>query len=669
MPRTRQALEWDIANTIIEDSEPEREAEELRLKIERRPRKRVANTPSPQEDAGGFILPAPEANRKESWTGTTHGRTESTYFMITDDSQTVQVQEIPAAKQHVLPGVISRSPSIEELQKETVPPPKVPIDYDTITRPINLDDHVVILNEPVGPRMNLDRFAFARPGPSAPKAASARPSIEPIERHPSAESSDNTKKPNKQSRVTPLPSFASDFTTEELTAVTKCVVCDLAWTTRKTVPLKMTHMKSCAKKNGWSEQTVKVKLTMLIEARSTTPAGTANKPVTPKAPPTLLENVIDETAPKRRKKAKEITMTTVADPTQAHNAILERAKVLFGDPIQVMENRVQRMPTLQFPPTRLGVPASGMLGQALVDERNSAEASKATNLPPATQAFKPSNLQSKFKGRSILQSLGGDTPEEDVEMEDATTSARPSNPVFPHKPFILPSQPLYLRTSHHASTSNSLNESIYLPATTSKKLEELDRRLAAVQLGDVNMQQSRGFSTAVPLEKEKETEKAKAKTKTKTTTKSGKGQESGEDTDAPIRRKARTSRSASPESTSLSKERSKPRNRTNKIKSRSKSRNRRSRSRSRTKSPMKRLGDDALDEKLREIILNDSALYLKILRFEPIHFDTFMNIPEVIEIAGEERGFRGKMMAFLDRHAINFYGDAALSTGRRARYN
>ena len=53
--RTREALEWDIANTVIEDSEPEREAEELRIKEEGRQRKKIA-TKAQEEVAGGFML-------------------------------------------------------------------------------------------------------------------------------------------------------------------------------------------------------------------------------------------------------------------------------------------------------------------------------------------------------------------------------------------------------------------------------------------------------------------------------------------------------------------------------------------------------------------------------------------------------------------------------------
>ena len=76
MPLTREALEYDIANTIIEDSEPEREAEEERMRQEWR-RRRLENKAAEKTLAVRGVAPA----RFQSHT-VVEERTESSVIVI-----------------------------------------------------------------------------------------------------------------------------------------------------------------------------------------------------------------------------------------------------------------------------------------------------------------------------------------------------------------------------------------------------------------------------------------------------------------------------------------------------------------------------------------------------------------------------------------------------------
>jgi len=61
-----------------------------------------------------------------------------------------------------------------------------------------------------------------------------------------------------------------------------------------------------------------------------------------------------------------------------------------------------------------------------------------------------------------------------------------------------------------------------------------------------------------------------------------------------------------------------------------------------------------LDNDLRCIIKANKALYERILRYEPIHFNIFLNILAIQ--AMDIQSIRSKLKYFLDNHAIHFHG-------------
>jgi len=65
--------------------------------------------------------------------------------------------------------------------------------------------------------------------------------------------------------------------------------------------------------------------------------------------------------------------------------------------------------------------------------------------------------------------------------------------------------------------------------------------------------------------------------------------------------------------------------------------------------------DDAeLVRQLKDVVLADEELYLRILRYEPIHFNIFMEMAKNNGINAV--ALRSKMRMFLDTQAISHYG-------------
>ncbi|OBZ76076.1 hypothetical protein A0H81_04012 [Grifola frondosa] len=61
-----------------------------------------------------------------------------------------------------------------------------------------------------------------------------------------------------------------------------------------------------------------------------------------------------------------------------------------------------------------------------------------------------------------------------------------------------------------------------------------------------------------------------------------------------------------------------------------------------------------LNAKLKDAILKDQELHLRVLRYEPVHFDVFLQL--ALDLGMPARSLRLKVRSFLDRQAIHFYG-------------
>lgn len=87
-----------------------------------------------------------------------------------------------------------------------------------------------------------------------------------------------------------------------------------------------------------------------------------------------------------------------------------------------------------------------------------------------------------------------------------------------------------------------------------------------------------------------------------------------------------------------------------------------------TTSTTSNISDEELNNKMRDSIIENRALHLRVLRFEPIDFDTFFQIAETFNIP--TRGLKIRVRNFLDSQAIHFYGydPSGARTKKRGRH-
>jgi len=72
---------------------------------------------------------------------------------------------------------------------------------------------------------------------------------------------------------------------------------------------------------------------------------------------------------------------------------------------------------------------------------------------------------------------------------------------------------------------------------------------------------------------------------------------------------------------------------------------------------------EELESRLLQIIRSDKELHLRILRYEPIQFDDFVQMATMNGLPA--RGLKLTLWQFLDKQGINFYG--AYQSGSRSR--
>lgn len=175
----------------------------------------------------------------------------------------------------------------------------------------------------------------------------------------------------------------------ELSRVLKCPSCLLSWTVLKTNPMKIQHIRTCAKKSGMPVEVVR---TVMEQDLLSVPASGPSKKVESKKPTskktlqqtivhipdstqTFLNDVVDEAAPKKRSRHKTQAPISVKPVSQALDAISNRAKSLFDD------DRLSSSSSSSFT-------GAGMKGIDTQSGENS--------YPPATQPFSNSRIAESY---------------------------------------------------------------------------------------------------------------------------------------------------------------------------------------------------------------------------------------------------------------------------------
>ncbi|KAI0832485.1 hypothetical protein BC628DRAFT_1414781 [Trametes gibbosa] len=185
----------------------------------------------------------------------------------------------------------------------------------------------------------------------------------------------------------PISHRFADFSDSQLSRVLKCVSCELAWTARKTVPQKMKHIQTCAKKNGLTDDTVRILLRKELDSappvasssNSTTPA-----PASDSVSETLLEDVL-KGAGKKKHGRRPPVMQTVKNVEETRRSILDRARSLLanGSSSCARDSIVETADDLHIPP------ATQMFRKSNVAAREECSQSQFAD---TTQVFGPSKL-------------------------------------------------------------------------------------------------------------------------------------------------------------------------------------------------------------------------------------------------------------------------------------
>ncbi len=162
-------------------------------------------------------------------------------------------------------------------------------------------------------------------------------------------------KPKKRIRAN---LFEDDLPSDHVAKLTKCVSCDAQWTTRKSASQKTKHIQSCARKKGFTPDTIRVALLKEVERMK---ANTVNRSERKDKEPrpsenTLLENTVNAVA--MGKKARHRAKKTVESIAVTRNIILDRAK-------QVLASRTPPIGDDDEPP----MPSTQPFGQSALEER------------------------------------------------------------------------------------------------------------------------------------------------------------------------------------------------------------------------------------------------------------------------------------------------------------
>ncbi|KAK7061934.1 hypothetical protein R3P38DRAFT_2493589 [Favolaschia claudopus] len=450
-------------------------------------------------------------------------------------------------------------------------------------------------DEEIIPTLNLARFAFAQPKPRPLKSQNSVATVE------SASSTDSLGKPAaKKSTRVPSKEPVSDA---QLNKILKCVCCDLAWTARKTASQKMVHIRSCAKKRGFTEETIQVLLGKELAA-SAAKGGTTLVPI---QRTTLLEDVVRKAGPKQKGKRKAVGDGDVLKSvSETRENILNNARTILGpetanedDFIAQTQAIAAKQPTRSayfcqtqvLGPSRLGqqhAPKASLFGE------QDAEEEEELAMPPATQAFAPS----KLGGRSMARGWGY---ESDSESES--------------------SEPLAQTSSLHP-----------LPTSKSKQGNAVPKSFFASD--------DDSDDAYVHYEPSKEIHGTKGMVLTEATT-----SQTRANIVESIHGKLMNFNLNSPGGGPSNPPNAKPKPKKNKTKN-------------------KEEYDENWERELKEKILADNELYHRILRYEPLNFDIFVKLATDEDPTAR---LRLQLRSFLDKQAINFYGGEAQTSRRKRR--
>ncbi|KZT42902.1 hypothetical protein SISSUDRAFT_1030118 [Sistotremastrum suecicum HHB10207 ss-3] len=181
--------------------------------------------------------------------------------------------------------------------------------------------------------------------------------------------------------VKPIKNQASNFDVSNATMskLDRCVSCGAKWTSRKTTDQKLLHIRRCARKHRLEDETVGVLIRQQINEAAEAVAPVLAGPSSLLSKRTLLEDVVGvstETGKGTKTKA-SIKSTNVA-----HDFIRERAQALLGPSAPVETSSTAKPPYI-----------SHSVNSLPFDDGTDSGQTSDIPIPPSTQAFGSSHLQ------------------------------------------------------------------------------------------------------------------------------------------------------------------------------------------------------------------------------------------------------------------------------------
>ena len=138
------------------------------------------------------------------------------------------------------------------------------------------------------------------------------------------------------SESTAAPTFSNTKQTSlglslsDLAKISRCVCCDISWTTRKTGHQKVAHMKNCARKHAFDEETMQILLQTEIRNFIPVSKGKARAvSMEPASMKTFLEDVLVNAAPKQKAKRQQ-PESRILNVSQTRVTVLARAQEILA---------------------------------------------------------------------------------------------------------------------------------------------------------------------------------------------------------------------------------------------------------------------------------------------------------------------------------------------------
>ncbi|KAL0577073.1 hypothetical protein V5O48_004916 [Marasmius crinis-equi] len=608
---------YDILDDYVEDSEPEREA--IRRASSSKPTTRDSESSAPSTKS----FKPPCATQKPSVVE------DLDIIEISDDSITVPKPQKTRREPREVSSFIELSSSslssilpLPPRNKKAIATPTSPVvsPPPAIATSDNTPEDNDLPSDDESPSLSLLRFTF-NPTKGKGGASTSRPLLSSRPFTTSAPTSKTSSDP----KVTIKPSkkegggshrFSDDFSDAELAGLLKCVVCDIKWTVRKNAPQKITHVQSCAKKNGLTDDTIRKLIRKELDTTPLPPVDKGKAKAPPEAQPTtVLAEIVQDAAPKKRIKRQEVVMT-VKSLGETRSAILDRAQSLLAQSNSNFRALHQN--------------SDRLLAEGLT-----------TDASPSTPEF----------GRSYLARTRGS---KQPMLDSPHTPDTHQGPVFPtlnHSSTLLPN----ILTLSDAPNKDAVTMTpqkntpgalplVYISSSSSDSSPPYPKSTNAVRPSPSFRPETPISEFDYPQEEEFDDAYIRYSPIPQIVTSSNpaplwEDDRAPSDTLDPSTPASKTKRSVSPAKTT--KRRRKPAGK--------------------GKEPEVQF-DEAWEEQMRNKILADKELHLRILRYEPIPFKTFVDFT-----TEDDTHLNGKLKLalrqFLDKQAIIFYDEDNI--GRR----